>query len=220
MNILLVDDHSIVLEGVKSLLQSSFNKVSFNQVPLGETSLQAIQVFAVRTVAEAMQVFRKRELDVVVSDLELGQDSGMAFLKNVRYDAPNVRIVIYTMHEEPWTVQEILDFDANAVVMKSDEARELVMAVEAVRDGNSYYSTSFCRMLRTLRSQPARLSDREYQVLDMAARGFSISDTAEELHVTTSTVEFHRRRIMQKLQAVNVSDMIRKATDLGWNVRI
>ena len=215
MNILLVDDHSIVLEGIKSLLQASFSQVSFDK-----TSLQEVQVFAARTVDEAMELLRKREMEVVVSDLELKQDSGMAFLRSTRNSHPNSRIIIYTMHEEPWTVQEILDFDANAVVMKSDETRELVMAVEAVADGNSYYSTSFCRMLRMLRSQPDRLSDRENQVLDMAARGFSISDTADALHVTTSTVEFHRRRIMQKLRAVNVSDMIRKAADLGWNVRI
>lgn len=220
MNILLVDDHSIVLEGIKSLLQVSFDKASLNQVALGRTSFPEIQVFSARTVDEAMEVLGKRKMDVVVSDLELRQDSGMAFLKDVRNDYPNSRIIIYTMHEEPWTVQEILDFDANAVVMKSDDTRELVMAVEAVVDGNSYYSTSFCSILRTLRSQPARLSDRESQVLDMAARGFSISDTADALHVTTSTVEFHRRKIMQKLRAVNVSDMIRKAADLGWNVRI
>ena len=210
MNILLVDDHSIVLEGIKSLLQAS----------LKVASLHGFQVFSARTVDEAMEVFLKRKVDVVVSDLELKQDSGMDFLRSIKKVHPDSRIVIYTMHEEPWTVQEILDFDADAVVMKSDDTQELVQAVEAVMEGNSYYSTSFCRILRTLRSQPTRLSDRESQVLDMAARGFSISDTAEALHVAASTVEFHRRRIMQKLQATNVSDMIKKAIDLGWNVRI
>lgn len=210
MNVLLVDDHSIVLEGIKSLLQAS----------LKAASLPGFQVFSARTVSEAMEVFQKRKVDIVVSDLEMKQDSGMDFLRCIRKVHPDSRIVIYTMHEEPWTVQEILDFDADAVVMKSDDTQELVQAVEAVMEGDSYYSTSFCRILRTLRSQPARLSDRESQVLDMAARGFSISDTAEVLHVTTSTVEFHRRRIMQKLHACNVSDMIKKAIDLGWNVRI
>lgn len=210
MNILLVDDHSIVLEGIKSLLQ----------VSLKVASLHGFQVFSARTVDEAMEVFLKRKVDIVVSDLELKQDSGMDFLRSIKKVHPDSRIVIYTMHEEPWTVQEILDFDADAVVMKSDDTQELVLAVGAVMEGDSYYSTSFCRILRTLRSQPTRLSDRESQVLDMAARGFSISDTAEALHVAASTVEFHRRRIMQKLQATNVSDMIKKAIDLGWNVRI
>jgi len=210
MNILLVDDHSIVLEGIKSLLQVSLEKAS----------LHGFQVFSARTVDEAMEVFQKRKVEIVVSDLELRQASGMAFLRIIRKAYPDSRIVIYTMHEEPWTVREILDFDADAVVMKSDDTQELVQAVEAVVERDSYYSTSFCRILRTLHSQPARLSDRESQVLDLAARGFSISDTAEALHVAASTVEFHRRRIMRKLHATNVSDMIKKAIELGWNVRI
>lgn len=205
MTILLVDDHPIVLEGIKCLLQAS---------------IHGAQIHLARTAHEAKCVFLNKQVDVLVIDLELKEDSGMAFARDVRAAHPTCRIVIHTMHEEPWTAGEILDFDADAVVMKSDDAHELARAVEAAANGEGYYSTSFCRILHTLHRQPARLSERERQVLDMAAKGCSISDTAQALHVTPSTVEFHRRRIMQKLQAQNVADMIGKAASLGWNARI
>ncbi len=205
MTILLVDDHQVVLEGIKSLLQ---------------VSIPGAQIFLARTTQEATCVLQSRKVDALVCDLELKQDSGMAFVRTVRATYPSCRIVIHTMHEEPWTAGEILDFDPDAVVMKSDDSHELVKAVEAVMEGDGYYSTSFCRILHTLHRQPARLTEREGQVLDMTANGFSISDTAQALYVTPSTVEFHRRRIMQKLQAQNVADMIRKAASLGWSARI
>lgn len=205
MTILLLDDHPIVLEGMRCLLQASIGEV---------------QVLTAREADDATNILQRRKVDVIVSDLELRQDSGMAFVKRVRADHPHSRIVIYTMHEEPWTVKDILDQDVDAVVMKGDDMQELVVAVKAVMKGEGYYSTSFCRMMSTLHSLPERLSDRERQVLEMTAQGLSISDTAEALHVTSSTVEFHRRRIMQKLQVSNVVEMIRKASMLGWNAPI
>lgn len=205
MTILLLDDHPIVLEGMRCLLQASIGEV---------------QVLTAREADDATNILQRRMVDVIVSDLELRQGSGMAFVKRVRANHPLCRIVIYTMHEEPWTIKDILDQDVDAVVMKGDDMQELVVAVKAVMKGEGYYSTSFCRMMSTLHSLPERLSDRERQVLEMSAQGLSISDTAEALHVTASTVEFHRRRIMQKLQVSNVAEMIRKASMLGWNAPI
>ena len=153
MTILLVDDHPIVLEGMKALLASLPNTT-----------------FATATTAiRAREIIDGGVVDVMIADLELGRDSGLALAEYLHEQQPAARVVIYTMHEEAWTIHDILDCEPDAVVMKSDSPAELVKAVKALASGKGYYSQSFCRMLSMTTASPERLSDRELQVLAMTA---------------------------------------------------
>lgn len=124
------------------------------------------------------------------------------------------------MHEEAWTVSEMADADTEAVVMKSDNAGELVTAVRSLSAGKGYYSPTFCRLMGVQKQQPGRLSRREVEVIELTARGLPAAEMAVRLGISANTIEFHRRRIMQKLGVANAAEMVRRATELGWKVNI
>lgn len=200
MTILLVDDHPIVLEGMKTLLSSLPNIIFVSATSAGSTK----------------DIIAGSKVDIMVTDLELPDGNGTELATFLHEQQPAARVVIYTMHEEAWTIHDILDSDPDAVVMKSDAPSELVKAVKALVSGKGYYSPSFCNMLSVANTKPERLSDRELQVLSLTAEGLSTKESALRLGVTANTIEFHRRRIMMKLNAANAAEMVLRAKELGW----
>lgn len=205
ITILIVDDHPIVLKGIHALLSSSFPRAS---------------IMDAAGVGEAEEILVRHDVDIMISDLDLNGESGTTLIRHVRDIRPTTQVVVYTMHEEPWSVSEIDSMDVEAVVMKSDSAGELLTAVGSLLDGKGYYSATFSRLLGSQKRQPDRLSCRETQVVDLTAAGLSSADIASKLGISVNTVEFHRRRIMQKLGVSNAAEMVSRATELGWKANI
>lgn len=205
ITILIVDDHPIVLKGIHALLSSSFPRAS---------------IMDAAGVGEAEEILVRHDVDIMITDLDLNGESGTTLIRHVRDIRPATQVVVYTMHEEPWSVSEIDSMDVEAVVMKSDSAGELLTAVGSLLDGKGYYSAAFSRLLGSQKRQPGRLSCRETQVVDLTAAGLSSADIALQLGISVNTVEFHRRRIMQKLGVSNAAEMVSRATELGWKANI
>lgn len=205
ITILIVDDHPIVLKGIHALLSSSFPQAS---------------IMDAAGVGEAEEILVRHDVDIMITDLDLNGESGTTLIRHVRDIRPATQVVVYTMHEEPWSVSEIDSMDVEAVVMKSDSAGELLTAVGSLLDGKGYYSATFSRLLGSQKRQPDRLSCRETQVVDLTAAGLSSADIASQLGISVNTVEFHRRRIMQKLGVSNAAEMVSRATELGWKANI
>ena len=205
ITILIVDDHPIVLKGIHALLSSSFPRAS---------------IMNAAGVGEAEEILVRHDVDIMITDLDLNGESGTTLIRHVRDIRPATQVVVYTMHEEPWSVSEIDSMDVEAVVMKSDSAGELLTAVGSLLDGKGYYSATFSRLLGSQKRQPDRLSCRETQVVDLTAAGLSSADIASKLGISVNTVEFHRRRIMQKLGVSNAAEMVSRATELGWKANI
>ena len=156
MTILIVDDHPIVRKGIHALLTSAFADA---------------EVMDASCLKEAEEACSTRDVNIMITDLDLNGESGLTLIRRVRDILPNLQIVIYTMHEEPWSVCQIADIDTEGVVMKSDNASELVKAVKNLNEGKGHYSTTFVRLLNGLKLQPGRLSEREQQVIDLTAKG-------------------------------------------------
>lgn len=205
ITILIVDDHPIVLKGIHALLSSSFPRAG---------------ILDAAGVGEAEEILVRHDVDIMITDLDLNGESGTTLIRHVRDIRPATQVVVYTMHEEPWSVSEIDSMDVEAVVMKSDSAGELLTAVGSLLDGKGYYSATFSRLLGSQKRQPDRLSCRETQVVDLTAAGLSSADIALQLGISVNTVEFHRRRIMQKLGVSNAAEMVSRATELGWKANI
>ena len=205
ITILIVDDHPIVLKGIHALLSSSFPRAS---------------IMDAAGVGEAEEILVRHDVDIMITDLDLNGESGTALIRHVRDIRPATQVVVYTMHEEPWSVSEIDSMDVEAVVMKSDSAGELLTAVGSLLDGKGYYSATFSRLLGSQKRQPDRLSCRETQVVDLTAAGLSSADIALQLGISVNTVELHRLRIMQKVGVSNAAEMVSRATELGWKANI
>ena len=200
--VLLVDDHALILQGLQSVI---------SEMPeIGEVCIAS-------SGNEALSILEKKTFDLYLLDLELPEMDGLTLLKQIRRKYPAARIIVNTMHEEPWVIRKIMQLDLNGVVLKSGEVSELIDAVRAVLQGGVY----FCREFKELELQSVRrkrdvpecsmwLTQREKEVLREIAAGMQTREIAERLHV-----ESHRKSLMLKLEARNAVELVVKAIRMG-----
>lgn len=182
--ILVVDDHPIVRKGIAALLCHT------TTATIAEASC----------AAEAIDISRKQSVDIAVIDLELPDANGLQLITRLRCTMPKMRFVVYTMHEEPWIIDELQDANVDAIVLKGDDPYELQMAVESVKIGIGYYSSRFKKCAD---NAPGRLTEREKEVLQMMCDGMSSKLIAEKMCVSENTVEYHRKQILRRIGAKN-----------------
>lgn len=200
MNILITDDHPVVLAGIRQIV---------------ETALPESRIRQAATADEALAIIEAGMVDILIADLELNGESGIRLIHRVHDIQPNVKVLVYTMHEEVWVVRQLLEADPDGIVLKADDTEELERAFAALCNGKGYYSVAFNRLLNSIAASPAMLSKREAEILKLTAKGYSSTDIAQRLTISVNTVEFHRRRIMQKLNAANAAEAVGKAAELG-----
>lgn len=199
-NILIADDHPVVAAGIRHIVAAT---------------LPGYRIAIASTSAGALKEIRRGDVDIMIADLELGSESGLRLISEVHEILPEMKVLVYTMHEEVWVVRQMMDADPDGVVLKSDEPEELCMALRMLNEGKGYYSTAFNRLLNRLSSSPTCLSDREKEIVTLTATGLPSAAVSCRLGISVNTVEFHRRRIMQKLGVANAAEMVNKARDLG-----
>ena len=182
--ILVVDDHPIVRKGIAALLCHT------TTATIAEASC----------AAKAIDISRKQSIDIAVIDLELPDANGLQLITRLRCTMPKMRFVVYTMHEEPWIIDELQDANVDAIVLKGDDPYELQMAVESVKMGIGYYSSRFKKCAD---NAPGHLTEREKEVLQMMCDGMSSKLIAEKMCVSENTVEYHRKQILRRIGAKN-----------------
>lgn len=199
-NILIVDDHPIVLAGLRSLISQ-------------DGLYTRIQTTS--HLCSANEIINQENIDTAIIDLELSEGNGLELIKQLHHNHPKTKIVVYTMHEEIWTVRQLMDEDVDAIVLKGDNPQELLTALHKIEDGKGYYSQQFARLINLQNTRQANLSSREMEVLEYISDVHSTNAIAKELNISTNTVEFHRHNLMNKLQVGNVAQMVKKAMQMG-----
>lgn len=201
LQLLLVDDHPVILEGIKNIIQS------FREID---------KIYTASTGEKALEQLSSHTINICIIDIELPDISGFDLIDQIHSLYPDIRIIIETMHNEIWSIRRMIESEADAIVLKQSDPDELHKAVCAVANGEKYY----CRYVQQYQKdkQPGSdkdLSKREMEVLKYIAQGMKSNEIAEILYISVNTVEFHRKQIMMKLYARNVSDMISKAIKKG-----
>lgn len=205
--ILLVDDHALVLEGMQRMLESIPNVRVANAVTSGK---------------KAAELIRARDYDIYVLDVDLPDLSGFDLVAMIREINEDARIIISTMHEEIWIINRLIRQKVNAVILKSSEAVEFKNAVRSVLEGDTYTCPRFQSIRKKLCFSSAQIhskdipTKRELDVLKAVARGCNTHEIAEELNITENTVETFRKRLILKFGAKNAVDMVVKAVTKGW----
>lgn len=199
--LLLVDDHPVILAGIKNIIQS------FTEID---------RIYTANNGEKALEQLSLHAINICIIDIELPDMSGFDLIERIRLLYPHIRIIIETMHNEIWSIRRMIETDADAIVLKQSDPEELHQAVCAVLEGEKYY----CRYVQQYQKekQPGSdkdLSKRELEVLKYIAKGMKSNEIAETLYISVNTVEFHRKQIMVKLDARNVSDMISKGIEKG-----
>lgn len=205
--ILLVDDHALILEGMQRMLEL---------VP-------GVKVAdAVTSGTRAAELIGERDYDIYVLDVSLPDISGFDLVDMIREINESARIIISTMHEEIWIINRLIRQKVNAVILKSSEAMEIGNAVKSVLAGDSYACPRFKSIRQRLSLSPVQIhpkdipTKRELDVLKSVARGCNTHEVAAELKISENTVETFRKRLIQKFCAKNAIDMVVKAMAKGW----
>ncbi len=203
-SIVLVDDHAIVREGFKRLI---------------EQEADFVVVAECRCAEEAVEAIGQHRPDLVALDLSLPDGSGLPLLEHLRSVAPATRIVVLSMHDSEPYVTEALRRGASGYVTKGTAPEELIAGLRAVMDGTCFLSSDL-RQRRAARPAAAldplaRLTAREREVFLLLAAGRTPKQAAAELGVGQKTVYIHRARLMGKLGAGSELDLYRLAVERG-----
>lgn len=210
ITVLLADDHTLVREGVRRILSAAGDMTVIAEVGDGDAAIR-------ETLA--------RRPDVAVLDITMPKGGGLEAARQIRSRAPEVRILILSMHLQPEYLMESVRAGAHGYLVKDAAAEELVQAVREVCVGNSYYSPAVSQQLsellrRTLEGEEVqnaleRLSPREREVLRYIAEGATNKETAKALGISVRTVETHRDSLMKKVGIKTIAGLTRLALRSG-----
>lgn len=200
LRLLIADDHAIVREGMKRILDATGEGWSIAEASTG---------------FQALEVLRREPVDLAIVDLSMPGMSGLELLRRVRAEFPRVGLLVLSMHAEDQYALRAFKNGANGYVTKDGAATELVQAVRKVAGGGTYVTPALAErvVLQFQRGAPdephAGLSDRELEVLRRLVAGQRPTEIAEALHLSIKTVSTHKSRIMDKLQLANTAALIR-----------
>lgn len=207
IRIAIVDDHPIVLAGIRTLLQQA---ADFSLV--GEAS----------TGPGALRLIEETLPDVAVIDVSLPGFNGMELAARLTVSCPGVRLLALTVHEDRAYVQQMLQAGARGYMLKRSAAEDLTRAIRAVMEGGVYLDPAIAVKAmsddgaRGLSSDGGSLSQREEHVLRLTARGLSNKEIAGQLAISTKTVETYKARALEKLSLRTRADIVRFGATRGW----
>jgi two-component system nitrate/nitrite response regulator NarL len=205
LKLLLVDDHALVREGIRSSL------VHFASIkPVGEAA----------NGKEALRKCKELRPDVVLMDLNMPEMGGLEATPLIREKFPETKIIALTVHENKEYIFQILKAGAHGYVLKDTSPGELVRAIESVAQGGAFFSPAVSNVLlqdfvRATKPQEVlqdvRVSGREQEVLRAIAQGKTTKEVALDLKLSARTVETYRVRLKRKLNARNVAELLNHA---------
>jgi two-component system invasion response regulator UvrY len=199
VRILIVDDHPILRRGLKAILVGELEGASCGEA------------------GNAQQVFievQTHDWDLVILDLTMPGPSGLDILRDLRRMRPKLPVLVLSMHPEDQLGKRVLKAGASGYMNKESAPEELIKAVRKVLEGSVYVSPALAvRLASDLRENAGRspheaLSEREFEVLRMIASGKSVTEIAEELHVSVPTISTHRAHILAKMKMTTTAALI------------
>ncbi len=206
IRILLADDHHIVRAGIRQVLEGASDLQVIAEAGDGE---------------EAQSLIQKHKPDVAVLDIQMPKASGIEVTRWVRARLPGVGILILTAYDDDPYVMAVLQAGANGFVLKTAATDELIQAVRDVNEGRSALDPAVTRKLMSnLFQHPETsaepLTDRELDVLRLAAKGYTNKGIGVQLKISDRTVQGHLAHIFAKMHATSRTEAVMRAVALGW----
>jgi two-component system invasion response regulator UvrY len=202
ISILIADDHAILRRGLKEILRGELESTTFDEAG---------------TAQQVLAQVHSRVWDLVILDISMPGRSGLDLLRDLQQLRPELPVLVLSMHPEDQYATRVLKAGAAGYMNKETAPKELVKAVRKVLAGGRYVSAALAEKLAADLSADAarlpheKLSHREFEVLRMIASGKTVSQIAEELHLSVTTVSTHRARILEKMGMENNADLMRYA---------
>ena len=216
-SIILVDDHSLVRDGIRALLES-------------EKDLKVIGEGA--DGGEAISLVREKKPDVLIIDIRMPKMTGIEAVQELSRSNPEVKCIILSMHDSEEYILQSVAAGAMGYLLKDTGKVEFIKAIHTVQDGGKYYSGDISNVLvnnllnpsaksfedpksETRTSKPFDLTNKEIQVLELVLSGLTNQQISEKLQNSKRTVETHRFNLMRKMEVKNLMDLSKKAHEFG-----
>jgi len=203
IKILLVDDHPLVIEGIRSVIDT------INHMEV---------VGAAGTVRDALVVAARTAPDLVMMDINLPDVSGTQAIELFKDQQPSIRLLMLSMHDSREYISNSVMHGASGYVLKDVSTSEIIAAIEAVAAGGTYFSSGVSDVLMRIGDAPppaGPLTPREQSVLVLVAEGKSSKDVSRALEISARTVETHRKNIKKKLGIATTAGLTRYAIESG-----
>lgn len=190
IRIIIVDDHAVVRRGLKQILDETLDLVVADEASSG---------------FELLEKVKKNKFDVVLLDISMPGIDGLDTLKELRIIKPELPVLIFTVYPEDQYAVRVLKAGASGYINKETEPDKLIDAIRKVARGGKYISPYLAELLAfnldMAGKQPIheKLSDREFQVMLMVAKGKKVKDIAEQLSLSINTINTYRNRILEKM---------------------
>lgn len=202
INIVIVDDHPIVIEGLKMMLasQSAFN------IPETFTS-----------GSEIIDFVQFNKVDIILLDITLPDANGTELCREIKKISPETSVIMFSNRSERSIIMQSIQNGASGYLLKNTSIHELVVCIKGALSGDIV----FCNETKQIISRPSqndvpipRLTKREKQILQLVAKGKTSNVIAEELFLSPLTVDTHRKNLLQKFQAKNSTELVNQAIQL------
>lgn len=209
MDIMVVDDHSLIRKGLKLLLKS--------KADLNVTAEAA-------SAEEALEKLAQNAVQLMILDISMPGMGGLKCIEQAKKLVPKLKIIILSMHEEENYIKNAMQLGANGYIPKASADDELLDAVNTVSKGKFYLGKSAEQSLLSSLFAPEeklepnlidRLSPREHEVFRYLVHGFTVTEIAAKLHLSVKTVDTHKTKIMDKLECKKRNELVSLAIEYG-----
>lgn len=205
IKIALADDHKIVRDGIKTMLESQD------------------EIDVVAEVSNGNEIIEKVEnnlIDLVIMDINMPDKDGIAATKELKDKHPNVKVLALTMSNDDLHVRQMIQAGASGYIMKSAGRKELKNAIDAIMEGKHYFSDEATHSImmdlvkgkgKSTSPDVVHITDRELEILELIVQEYTNQEIGEKLFISSRTVDAHRRNLLQKTGARNTAGLVKYA---------
>ena len=211
VSILIVDDHQIIIDGIRSLLRDQPDLKVIGESCNGK---------------EAVDFLALLHADIVLMDIDMPLMNGIDATRKIKAEFDGVKVIILTMHNEGGLIKTLVSAGADGYILKNSDRHELIDAIRKVSSGQSYFSPDVTLSLLNKTTRPmvgseednvhVDLTSRESEVLTLIAKGHTNKEIGEKLFISHRTVDTHRTNLMKKIGVNNIAGLIRYAIRRGF----
>lgn len=207
IQLIIADDHEIVLEGLETIIGKDQNIKLIGRAFTGR---------------QALDLALKYPVDMAVLDIEMPDMDGIETTIELKKNNPEIKVLILTMHEEISFIRRIVEAGANGYILKNKGKEELLTAIYSINQGEDYFSDEVTKIIiSSMKSKDVtgeiQLTKKETEVLKLIADGNTTPEIAEKLCIAHSTVETHRRNLIEKTGVKNTKGLVKYAIEKGYS---
>lgn len=203
INIVIADDHQMFIDGITSLLRKEKHIRFVAEVNNGQ---------------DAFDFITSNPVDLLITDISMGEMSGVELTKKVKQKHPEVKVLVLSMHNDKEIISEILLAEAEGYVLKNTGKQELLQAITNIVNGDTFYSKDVLKIMlqkvrksRQIEEETKEITQREQEIIQLIVQEYTTSEIADRLFISPRTVDTHRKNIMVKTKSKTVVGVMKFA---------